>query len=336
MKKKSFVVFCLLVACGGLLVGCHNKNKANIQDEEVAVTPPTFCADSAFAYVKAQTDFGPRTLGSEAHDNCRDYLVQQLAAFCDTAFVQNFNTKTYDGKSWACSNIIGSFNKDNPQRILLSAHWDSRPFADRDPNQELRNQPIDGANDGASGVGVLLEVARQLRTLNPAIGVDFVFFDAEDYGPRENHEAQSPEEAPKGEWWCLGSQYWAQHPHVTNYTARYGILLDMVGSFNPCFMQEFFSLRDAQPIVAKVWSTAYSLGYSQAFINSPGGMITDDHYYVNKYTHIPMIDIIQYNANTGTGFDPVWHTHNDNIQHIDKNTLDMVGKTLLQVIKNEQ
>ena len=161
------------------------------------------------------------------------------------------------------------------------------------------------------------------------MGVDIVLFDAEDYGPKEG------ENAPNGDWWGLGSQYWSKNPHVEGYKARYGILLDMVGAPNACFKQESFSVRYAQPVVAKVWSTAYDLGYGSYFQNSPGGIITDDHYYVNRDAGIPMIDIIHYDMSTGTGFPSVWHTVGDNIGAIDKNTLGVVGATLLQVIKNE-
>ena len=317
------LAFCLVLA------GCPRQPKDK-PTEKPSFTPPAFDVDSAYAFVKAQTDFGPRTLGSEAHAQCARYLVDKLSEFCDTAFAQDFNARTYDGKSWKAQNIIGSFAPEKTERVVLSSHWDSRPFADHDPNAANHDKAIDGANDGASGVGVLLEVARQLQKLNPAVGVDIVLFDAEDYGPKEG------EQAPPGEWWGLGSQYWAQHLHKPDYMARYGILLDMVGSPNARFYQESFSVRDAQPVVAKVWAHAYDLGYGDCFINQPGGIITDDHYYVNKYAPFKMIDIIHYDMYSGTGFDPVWHTMNDNIQHIDKNTLGVVGKTLLHVIKNEE
>lgn len=318
-----------VVVCGLLMTACPSKPK-DTPEQKPTVTPPAFDVDSAYAFVKAQTDFGPRTLGSDAHAQCAQYLVNKLNEFCDTAFVQDFNARTYDGKNWEAQNIIGSFAPEKTERVVLASHWDSRPFADHDPNAANNDKAIDGANDGASGVGVLLEVARQLRQLNPAVGVDIVFFDAEDYGPKEG------EQAPPGEWWGLGSQYWAQHLHKPGYMARYGILLDMVGSPNARFYQESFSVRDAQPVVAKVWAHAYDLGYGDCFINQPGGIITDDHYYVNKYAPFKMIDIIHYDMYSGTGFDPVWHTMNDNIQHIDKNTLGVVGKTLLHVIKNEE
>lgn len=328
MKKFCLALLPLMMVVCLLQTGC-NKSKKNMVEDKPVVTPPAFDVDSAFSYVKAQTDFGPRTLGSQAHDNCRDYLAAKLSEFCDTVHLQNFTAATYDGKKYPACNVIGVFAPEKSERVVLASHWDARPFADHDANSANRDQAIDGANDGASGVGVLLEVARQLRQLNPNVGVDIVFFDAEDYGPKEG------DESPNGEWWGLGSQYWARHFHTDNYTAKYGILLDMVGSADACFYQESFSMRDAQPVVAKVWAHAYDLGYGNYFINSPGGTITDDHYYVNKYSNIPMIDIIHYDAASGTGFDPVWHTMNDNIQHIDKKMLGVVGTTLLQVIKNE-
>lgn len=321
-------IFVLLVGAVLLFSACDRSKKTQTNTPETNVTLPAFDNDSAYRFVKMQTDFGPRTLGSNAHENCRVWLLNKLREYCDTVYNQSFTTKTYDGKSWPCANLIGSFAPEKAQRIVLAAHWDSRPFADHDPNPDYRDTPIDGANDGASGVGVLLEVARQLHENQPNVGVDIVFFDAEDYGPKES-------ERIAGDWWGLGAQYWAKNPHVQGYTANYGILLDMVGTPNAQFMQEQFSMRDAGDVVRKVWSTAYQLGHGQYFQNKPGGVITDDHYYVNKYAPFKMIDIIHYDAASGTGFDPVWHTLNDNIQNIDRNTLGAVGTTLLQVIKNE-
>ncbi|MBO7446233.1 MAG: M28 family peptidase [Bacteroidales bacterium] len=329
MKRILICVCALLV----VMTACHRKDKQGAVDTSTSkeeVVKPAFDCDSAFAFVKAQTDFGPRVLGSDAHRQCRDYLVSQLRRFCDTVYVQTFTVRTYDGKQFTAENLVGAIRPDAASRVVLASHWDSRPFADHDPAPARREEAIDGANDGASGVGVLLEVARQLHGQQPAVGIDIVFYDAEDYGPRES------DNAPNGEWWGLGSQYWAKNPHVEGYQASYGILLDMVGSPNPKFYQEQFSTHYAPAVVQKVWSTAYSLGYGSHFINQPGGVITDDHYYVNKTAHIPMIDIIHYDMASGTGFDPVWHTTQDNIGHIDKQSLGIVGTTLLQVIKNER
>ena len=326
LKMKK--VLMVLLGAAVLFAACDRTKKSTTETPKATVVLPAFDHDSAYAYVKAQTDFGPRVLGTEAHERCGDWLATTLRTFCDTVYSQHFTAKTYDGKQYPGTNFIGSIAPKKSKRIVLAAHWDSRPFADHDPLPANRETPIDGANDGASGVGVLLEIARQLHENQPNVGVDIVFFDAEDYGPRES------EHVP-GDWWGLGAQHWAKNPHIEGYTAEYGILLDMVGSPNAQFMQEQFSMRDAQEVVRKVWSTAYDLGHGQYFQNKPGGVITDDHYYVNKYAPFKMIDIIHYDAASGTGFDPVWHTVSDNIQHIDRNTLGVVGTTLLQVIKNE-
>ena len=166
--------FCLLF----FLISCNdsNKTKTTKQAETPTIIAPNFDADSAYYFVKAQTDFGPRVPNTDAHKNCGLFLQHQLEHYCDKVFVQPFVTTTFDGTKINCKNIIGSFAPENPKRVLLAAHWDSRPFADNDPDPANRDKPIDGANDGASGVGVLLEIARQLKANNPEVGVDIIFF----------------------------------------------------------------------------------------------------------------------------------------------------------------
>lgn len=317
----------LLVVC--LLAACNNSKEKSKTEAPQTVDRPAFNADSAFAFVKAQTDFGPRTPGSDAHASCANYLQSKLAEYCDTVIVQTFTATTYDGKRWEAQNIIGVIAPEKSKRVLLGAHWDSRPMADHDPDPTKRNQAIDGANDGASGVGVLLEVARQLHMRKPDIGVDIIFFDMEDYG------TPSSEDIP-GDWWCLGSQYWTKNKHQSDYHADFGILLDMVGGENPTFYHEGFSSYYAQNIVSKVWGMAYRLGYGEFFINRPANPITDDHYYVLKNTGIKMINIIHQDETTGTGFGYVWHTTQDNISHIRKESLEAVGTTVMAVLYDEK
>jgi Zn-dependent M28 family amino/carboxypeptidase len=240
-------------------------------------------------------------------------------------YVQSFVTNTFDGTKINCKNIIGSFNPENPKRIILAAHWDSRPFADNDPNPANKDKAIDGANDGASGVGILLEIARQLKEKNLEVGIDIIFFDAEDWGP---HSGQKE----SGDWWCLGSQHWAKNPHVDNYKAEFGILLDMVGAPNAKFYQEYYSTYYASHIVKKVWSKAFQLGYKEYFVNTAGNPITDDHYYINTIAKIPMVNIVHQEHNSNTGFTSTWHTLQDNISNIDRHTLYVVGTTVLSVI----
>jgi len=322
--KKNILLYIAFLA---LFISCHdsNKNKPIQHEEQNSITAPVFDSDSAFYFVKAQTDFGPRVPNTDAHKKCAQFLQNRLENYCDNVFVQSFTTQTFDGTKINGKNIIGSFAPENPKRILLAAHWDSRPFADNDPNPAHRAQPIDGANDGASGVGVLLEIARQLKEKKPEIGVDIIFFDAEDWGtPSGQNES--------GDWWCLGAQHWAKNPHTENYKAEFGILLDMVGDPNAKFYQEYYSTYFASHIVKKVWSKAYQLGYKDYFVNTASNPITDDHIYVNRIAKIPMINIIHQDNTTGTGFTSTWHTLQDNISNIDKQTLYVVGTTVLGVI----
>ena len=322
MSKYVTLILCSLL----MNLACKQAPKTN---NIVEINVPTFNADSAYFYTEKQVSFGPRVPNTPAHVACGNYLADELRRFGAAVVEQETTLRLLDNTPIAIKNIIGSFQPENKNRILLFAHWDSRPFADNDPNPANRNIPIDGANDGASGVGVLLEVARQLKEKNPEIGVDIIFFDAEDWGPRMG-------EPETGDWWCLGAQHWARNPHVANYKADYGILLDMVGAPNAKFLQEGISMHYASKIVAKVWSKAYQLGFRDYFLNFPGNPITDDHLYVNKIARIPMINIIHQDHTTGTGFFPAWHTLQDNISNIDRNTLYVVGTTVLAVIYDEK
>jgi Zn-dependent M28 family amino/carboxypeptidase len=238
----------------------------------------------------------------------------------------------YNGTRLSCRNIIGSYNPGSRKRILLFAHWDTRPFADHDPDPLRRHTPIDGADDGASGVGVLLEIARQLGSRLPQTGVDIIFFDAEDYGVPEFEKSVSY--TPNS--WCLGSRFWAKNPHKPGYSAEYGILLDMVGARHASFYKEYASIRYAPRIVEKVWSTARNLGYGKFFINADGGSVLDDHLSVIENRGIPSIDIINYDPGNAHGFATYWHTHKDTMDNIDRETLKGVGQTILEVIYKEQ
>ncbi|MDE7148964.1 MAG: M28 family peptidase, partial [Bacteroidales bacterium] len=192
-----------------------------------------FDRDSAYAFVARQVAFGPRTSGSRAHARCADYLYGVLGGYADTVLRQSFTAGRWDGQVMQGVNIIACFAPEKTRRILLAAHWDSRPYADQEADPALHHQAIDGANDGASGVGVLLEVARVLSAHPQAVGVDIVLFDLEDAG-RPDFEPYKPGDEAT---WCKGAQYWAVNPHQPGYTAVYGILLDMVGNRQPMFAQ---------------------------------------------------------------------------------------------------
>ena len=291
---------------------------------------PDFNADSAYAFVERQTLFGPRVPGSAEHKACGDYLAAKLQEFGAHVIEQKADVTHYDGRNIEIRNIIGSYHPEKENRILLFAHWDSRPFADQDPNRENQHRPILGADDGASGVGVLLEIARQLNLKPTGRGIDILFFDLEDWG-----QPAFLDNAISGEWWCVGSRYWAENPHIPKYKAKYGILLDMVGAADAQFFKEGNSVQYASNVVEKVWRKAVTLGYGKYFLNKVEGYITDDHLPVNEYHRAPSINIIHQATDTRTGFASHWHTLNDNINIISRNTLHAVGQTVLEVIYSE-
>lgn len=321
-------LYIVLMACS--LIACSQSK--NQQQEKVTVsqtpktTAPDFNADSAYMYVANQVAFGPRVPNTPAHKACGDYMAAELKRFGAKVYEQEMVLTAYDNTSLQTRNVIGSFNPDSSKRILLFAHWDSRPYSDHDADPANHRKPLDGADDGASGVGALLEIARHIGQQDPGVGIDIIFFDAEDYGTPAFVDDY------KEDTWCLGSQFWAKNPHVPNYKAEYGILLDMVGAKNAAFFKEQTSMRYAARIVDLVWSTARNLGYGKYFINSTAGAITDDHEYVIKGRNIPCIDIINLDPESNTGFGTYWHTQKDNMDNIDRKTLKAVGQTVLEVI----
>lgn len=316
-----------LLSCGPKGAG---ETSATAEIKKVPVTTPTpvFDADSAYAYVENQVGFGPRVPNTPGHIACGDYLVSELKRFGAKVYEQEALLTAYDNTGLQSRNIIGAFNPDQKERILLFAHWDTRPYADRETDKSNHHKPIDGADDGASGVGALLEIARQIGQQSPNVGVDILFFDAEDYGTPEFVTNYTPDS------WCLGSQFWSKNPHVPNYRAEFGILLDMVGTKNATFFKERTSLRFAAPIVEKVWNTARDLGYGKYFIHATGGEIVDDHQYVISGRNIPCIDIINYDPESSTGFGSYWHTLDDTMENINRETLKAVGQTVLEVVYN--
>jgi glutaminyl-peptide cyclotransferase len=306
----------------------NNIDKTTINTNTVPakahVVPPDFNSDSAFTYVKAQADMGPRVPGSKAHDKAVAYYEKFFKQQGAEVKVQGGNMNTYDGKEWRIDNVIATFNPQVKTRILLCAHYDSRPFSDKDPIPANKTKPCPGVNDGASGVGILMEIARLIKQKSPDVGIDIILFDLEDYG--DNGDQYS---------WCLGSVYWANHLHKANYKAKYGILLDMVGAKDAVFPKEGVSVFDANDVVTKIWSTAAKIGYANYFVDETTGEMTDDHVPVNKIAQIPCVDILHYNYLTNEFFEH-HHQITDDINTIDKSTLKAVGQTLLEVIYNEE
>ncbi len=317
----SFLLLTLFSSCN------QNQKKAetvNSKPETDVVIIPQFNSDSAYDFVKVQCDFGPRVPNTKSHDACANYLADKLRLYTAKVIVQKGVVKTFDNTKLNIQNIIASFNPENKNRILLFAHWDTRPWADQDSVNP--NKPFLAADDAGSGVAVLLEISRQLSISKSSAGVDIAFFDAEDWGAKNS----TPENEDS---YALGTQYWAKKPHVANYTANFGVLLDMVGAHNAKFMMEGFSLRYASDIVKKIWDAGNHSGFSDYFIYKDGGFITDDHLYVNQIINIPSVDII--NTTPDGRFASHWHTHQDNMDVIDRNTLHAVGQTLLQIIFQE-
>lgn len=282
---------------------------------------PTFSADSALLYIRQQCDFGARVPNTEAHEKCADYLKSKLTQFGAEVQMQKFEATAFDGTKIKGTNIIGSIYPEKGTRIALFSHWDSRPFSDQD-DEKYFHTPVMGANDGASGVGVILELARLMQSQTPNVGVDIVFLDAEDCGNAHGDE----------ESWCLGSQYWSLNTQLPK-KPTYGILLDMVGGDNPFFGVDNTSAQYALNVVNKVWSVANSLGYSKYFLNRTTTQMIDDHVFINRDAKIPTIDILDFSPTRG--FPQVWHTHNDTPENISKRTLEMVGNTLTNVIYRE-
>ena len=332
LKKVSLSVMFLaiLYSCGNP-TDKSDKDKTQNQTVKENVNVPQFNEDSAYSYVDKQVSFGPRVPNSKAHAACSDYLEQKLKNYTENVIVQKTRVRAYDGKALNVSNIIASFKPKMNNRIFLCSHWDSRPISDNDPDPKMTTTPVPGANDGASGVGVLLEIARLLSKNEPKIGVDIIFLDVEDYGQPQNSTFPQQEDT-----WALGTQYWAKHPHKPDYFAKYGILLDMVGAKGANFLHEGYSMKYAPEVVKNVWSVAQRLGYSSYFVDRESSSVTDDHYYVNTISGIPTIDIIHYDNNSSTGFFPYWHTHNDNMDNISKETLKAVGQTLMTVVFEEK
>ena len=324
-----------LLLAGMLWAGCTGDERGpdTPARPELPALPPTplFDADSAYAFVQRQVDFGPRVPGTPAHQACGDWLVAKLEGYGAEVIEQTGQVAIYTGQKLPLRNIFARFDPEARERILLFAHWDTRPFADRDTDR--RNQPIDGANDGASGVAVLMEIARHLAAKHHGPGVDILLTDVEDYGQPSG--AMGLDERSI-DTWALGARFFAKNPVIPDYTARFGILLDMVGARDALFYREALSMQYAPSIVNKVWRTAEALGHGDRFINETKYFVgTDDHVPINQVLRIPSIDIIQYDPDT-KAFGPYWHTHDDNMDIIDRETLRAVGRTVLEVVWQER
>lgn len=336
MKKSKIMIALLIVALiAGAAFNFLPSDKAEVSEteeiEKVQPVGPDFNADSAYIYLQEQCDFGPRTMNSVAHDKCEKWIIQKFEQYGCKVTTQKATLNGYDGTPLRSTNIMASYNPEATTRIMFCAHWDCRPWADNDPDSTNWHKPIIAANDAASGVGVMIELARIIKGSGLELGVDFICFDAEDYGTPQWFEGEDP-----GDTWALGAQYFANNL-PEGYAPRYGILLDMVGGVGAKFYREGMSMQYAPAIVKKVWNAARQVGYGSYFPKADGGMITDDHIPVNQTANIPCIDVIPYYPDCAqSSFGPTWHTIADNMDNIDKNTLKAVGQTMVQVLFTEK
>lgn len=327
---KGRLIFLSLTA---LFVGCGSPTKKKDvappsvdSIESGRVNRPDFNADTAYTFISNQIAFGPRVPNTVSHRNCGIYLFEILRRYCDTVYVQETSLRAWDGSLLKVRNFIGSFRPEDKSRHFVAAHWDSRPYGDQDPDSSFHRQAIDGANDGASGVGVILEMARVLSENAPPRGVDLILFDAEDYGE------PSGEETGSYEYWAMGSAYWARNPHQQNYRAHFGILLDMVGVKNARFTMEGTSMYFAPDIMRRIWDKAAEAGYSSYFLREETSALIDDHLPINEILGIPTIDIIHREGEKGASFFPHWHTHNDNLENVDIASIGVVGTLMLDIV----
>ncbi|RMF60077.1 MAG: DUF4910 domain-containing protein [Calditrichaeota bacterium] len=300
---KGLVRLALVAAILGTFWSCGLSSDSRV---------PSFDAEHAYQYLVKQCEFGPRVPGTDAHRACLDFLTAELQKFGAVVTRQPFlNALPALGTSATMTNIIASFGLEKGKRVLLCAHWDSRPVADQDPDVAKRTQPVPGANDGASGVAVLLEVARNLQLNEPEYGVDIVFFDGEDSGVSGQSDS-----------YALGAQYFARNKDF-RYRPEFGLLLDMVGDKDLQIYQEENSLNYAPEIVEQVWNRAQTLGLP-AFIPTPAYEVTDDHLPLLN-AGIPCIDLIDFTYE-------YWHTTADTPDKCSPESLAQVGQLILSLL----
>jgi glutaminyl-peptide cyclotransferase len=295
----------LLAACGD--VG------SEVPAERMA-DRAAFDGRSAFELLERQVAFGPRVPGTAGHQAQLEWMREYLEARADTVLEQPFTHGTAAGETLRLTNLFARFQSDAPQRILLLAHWDTRPAADQDPDPANRHLPVPGANDGASGVAVLLELAEMFRSQPPPVGVDLLFTDGEDYGPET-------------EDMFLGARHFAANlppGYQPGYQPMYGVLLDMVADRNPRFPIEGYSHQYAADVARRVWELARQLGYADVFPREVGQPILDDHVPLNE-AGIRTINIIDFDY-------PYWHTMHDVPANTSAETLRIVGEVVAELV----
>ncbi len=320
---KTQLIISLLICA---FLGCGNDTPKSKPVEEqkpvIQQSPvPAFDGKNAFRYLTAQTDFGPRAPNSAGHRNCLNYLQSEISKYADAVNLQSFTITGYNGEVLNLANVISSFNLNSTTRILLLAHWDTRPRADQEKDKKKQQKPILGANDGASGVAVLLEIARHLKSNPPPIGVDILFVDGEDYGKERDNK-----------FYSLGARYFAKNL-PPGFTPAFGILVDMIGDKELQIFKDRYSLQQAPDVVDLVWKTAAELNISEFANEKHQGDIFDDHVPLNQ-AGIKTIDLIDFDyPDTSNSY---WHTLQDTPDKCSAESLEAVGKVLMHVIYRYQ
>ena len=316
MYRQVIAIAAMLLAVSCAKEESKPQSETQKQQSTAPKVAPFFDGTKAFDYLTAQTNFGPRAVGTAAHQKCLNFLQTEMQKYAGAVNLQTFTHNGYNGEAVDLTNIISSFNLKATTRILLIAHWDSRSRAEKDQNPKKMDQPILGANDGASGVAILMEIARHLKATPPAVGIDMLFADGEDYGKEDDLES-----------YLLGSKYFAKNL-PQGFNPVYGILLDMVGDRQLGIPKESYSLHYAPDIVDLVWSTAKELGVYQ-FSDDQQGYIIDDHLPFNEIG-IKTIDLIDYDyPDTSNRY---WHTTEDTPDKCSSESLEAVGRVLMTVI----
>jgi hypothetical protein len=271
----------------------------------------SFDGDSAHALIVEQCDLGPRYPGSEGHAAMISWLVEKLDPLADEVAIQRFEAPFY-GEPVELANVIASFRPDARERVLFATHFDTRAIADRDPDPDARDRPIPGANDGGSGVAVLLELARVMSERRPGTGVDLVFFDAEDGGDGGGF----PD-------WCVGSSFYASR--LGDYCPRYAVVIDMIGDSDLAIPIELNSVSASPDVVRKVWNAAERVG-AERFVDRRGPSVFDDHIPL-IWAGIPTALVIDFDY-------AHWHTLEDTPDKCSPSSLAEVGSVLMELVYN--
>ncbi len=319
-----------------LMPSCKGGSTGSSSSDTIALQPaPQFSADSAMSYVQAQCDFGPRAPMTAAHELCGAWIQRQFSRFGAAVATQHIEVTGFDSTAYTGTNIMASINPEMTDRVLISAHYDSRLWADNDADAAHHHTPVMAANDGASGIAVMLEMARVMQQMPLAFGVDFVCFDLEDQGiPQWADSDDDSDKADPYNYWCMGSRKWAEQAYG-HYHARYAVNLDMVGGRGAKFAMESYSMQIARPVVDMIWHLAHQIGYGDYFPLTEGGAVMDDHVPLYQYAHIAALDIVPHVEGQRSSFGSTWHTVNDTPANIDPAVMKAVGQVLLQVIYND-